>query len=236
MNKPNVSQFIDIINESHHVVALTGAGISTASGIPDLEHLTGPESNIISSENALEEDPEKFFQATKKLFLDNIFNNGPTTAHKVLAALETARKLEGVITTNVDYLHEIAGSNNVADVWSSFNVNYCLRCHKTYPISVWKQGHAPMCPDDGGIISPSPTFNHIARSPVDLEQAGEMMEKADLVIVIGSNGYYSNLNSTTKVVQINPKRTGFDLRANINFHDSADKILQQVAQQMNLNY
>nr|WP_300562009.1 Sir2 family NAD-dependent protein deacetylase [Companilactobacillus sp.] len=163
-----------------------------------------------------------------------MFDVGPTTAHKTLAALEQANKLEGVITTNVDYLHEIAGSKNVADVWSSFNVNYCLTCHKTYPIEVWNQGHAPMCPDDGGIISPSPTFNHIGRSAKDLAHADNMMKTADLVIVIGSNGYYSNLSSTTKVVQINPKRTGFDLRANLNFHKNADEILLQVAQQINL--
>ncbi|WP_300561992.1 hypothetical protein [Companilactobacillus sp.] len=66
MENEDISKFVELINNSDHVVALTGAGISTPSGIPDLEHLTGPESSIISSEAALEEDPEQFYQATKK--------------------------------------------------------------------------------------------------------------------------------------------------------------------------
>lgn len=223
-----IKHLFKLINQSSYTVALTGAGISTPSEINDLEHMTGEASSIISSESSLLNDPEGFYNSLKETFLDPIFKNGPTASHKVLAKLEDHQLLDGIVTTNVDYLHELSGSKNVADVWGSFNQNICVKCGKIYPIDIWDQGSAPFCPDDNGIISPYPTFHHIARSPEDLTLADTMMKKADLVIVIGSNGYYSNINSTAKVVQINPKRTGFDLRADLNIHSASDKVFNQL--------
>ena len=115
-NTHEIDQFAQLIDRSHHIYAITGAGISTNAGIPDLQHLPGRSSMTLSSESSLERQPEKFYQGFHQIFIDPIFQNGPTASHKTLAKLEQEGKLGGVVTTNVDYLHELAGNEHVADI------------------------------------------------------------------------------------------------------------------------
>lgn len=136
-------------------------------------------------------------------------------------------RLKGTITTNVDYLHELAGSKNVADIWHSLNVNYCLRCGKTYDINILKQ-EIPKCPACGGLISPGPVYHHIGIGNAAYQKANRWMAKADLVIVIGSNGYYSNVNATAKVVNINNAHNDFDQRADLIIREDADQAMEQL--------
>lgn len=223
-----VRQLQSAIAQSKHVVALTGAGISVSAGIPDLEHVPIGIGTELSSEAFMIAHPERFYKALHETFLDPIVNNGPTITHQALAKLEQQHKLEGVITTNVDYLHELAGSQNVADVWYSFNVNYCLDCGRVWTLQELLASPVPKCPVCGGLLSPAPSHHHIGQSHDDLVKADTMMAKADLVLVMGSNGYYSHLNNSTGVIQINPKRTGFDQRANLSIRANADDVFEKM--------
>lgn len=223
----DIDQLAKLINQSQHTYAITGAGISTAAGIPDLQHLSGLTSMSLSSESNLEQHPTSFYRGFHRIFIDPIFDNGPTTSHRALAKLEETGKLDGVVTTNVDYLHEIAGNKHVADIWRSLNVNHCLNCGKIYDINILKEA-VPRCPACGSLISPDPIFHHIGIDDHAYEQANEWMAQVDLVIVVGSNGYYSNVNSHATVVNINRAANDFDSRANLTLRGDADQIMAAV--------
>lgn len=226
-NTHEIDQFAQLIDRSHHIYAITGAGISTNAGIPDLQHLPGRSSMTLSSESSLERQPEKFYQGFHQIFIDPIFQNGPTASHKTLAKLEQEGKLGGVVTTNVDYLHELAGNEHVADIWHSLNSNYCINCGRKYDIKILNN-KVPACPFCGGLISPGPVYHHIGIDEAAYVKANGWMDEADLVIVIGSNGYYSNVNSTAKVVNINKKRNDFDRRADLIIRGDADQVMTKV--------
>lgn len=222
-----VEQLADLIQRSHNIYAITGAGISTNAGIPDLQHLSGMTNMSLSSESNLEQDSRAFYQGFHRIFIDPIFQNGPTPSHYALAKLGDMGKLAGIVTTNVDYLHELAGSPNVADIWYSLNANYCIQCGRIYDINVLKQD-VPQCPVCGGLISPGPVYHHIGIDNGAYQKANGWMTNADLVIVIGSNGYYSNVNATATVVNINNARNDFDSRANLIIRDDADKVMNRL--------
>jgi len=224
-----INQLAELINSHHHIVALTGAGISTSAGINDLMHTSHATSALISSEANLEAHPEEFYQAMHKNFLDPIFQNGPTIAHKALAKLEQTGHLDAIVTTNVDYLHELAGNTKVADIWYSFNQNYCIENGHEYDINTLNQGGVPYCPVDGSLISPGPTYHHIGTSQTAIQNAIQWMDQADMVLVIGSNGYYDRVNTQVPLVQINPAATEFDRQATLNIRTSADQALGQFA-------
>ncbi|WP_251717626.1 SIR2 family NAD-dependent protein deacylase [Lactobacillus agrestimuris] len=225
--KDEIQEFTNLIRNSNHIYAITGAGISTNAGIPDLQHLSGHTSSSLSSEGSLESNPDKFYQGFHQIFIDPIFGNGPTFSHRALAQLEKQGKLSGVITTNVDYLHELAGSKNVADIWYSLNTNYCINCGRIYDIKILKQA-LPTCPSCGGLISPGPVYHHIGIDNLAYQKANHWMDEADLVITLGSNGYYSNINSQATVVNINKKRNDFDQRADLNLRGDTDEIMKEL--------
>jgi len=226
---PQIEQLNQLIDSHHHIVALTGAGISTSAGINDLMHMPMGSGSLLSSESSLEADPVSFYKELHKTFLDQIFQNGPTIAHKALANLEKSGHLDAVVTTNVDYLHEIAGNTKVADIWYSFNQNYCLKCGHEFSIDILNQSGVPYCPICGGLISPGPTHHHIGTSRTDIENAVTWMNDADMVIVIGSNGYYDRVKGNVPLVQINPLKTEFDQEATLNIRENADDVLREFA-------
>lgn len=222
-----IEKFADLLDHAQHTYAITGAGISTNAGIPDLQHLPGMTGMSLSSESSLERDPKAFYQGFHQIFIDPIFQHGPTPSHYALARLAEVGKLDGIVTTNVDYLHELAGSQQVADVWHSLNVNYCLQCGKVYDINILNQP-VPTCPACGGLISPGPVYHHIGIDNVAYQEANRWMDQADLVIVIGSNGYYSNVSPAATVVNINNALNDFDSRANLVIRDDSDHAMSQL--------
>ncbi|GEK29323.1 SIR2 family NAD-dependent protein deacylase [Furfurilactobacillus siliginis] len=230
----SIAQLATLIKNHQHIVALTGAGISAAAGIPTLEQINRDSSIAANfSEEALEAEPVSFYAHFHQAFIDPIFNNGPTIAHNVLAQLEHRHLLDGVVTTNVDYLHEQAGSQQVAPIWSSLNINHCLDCGRIYPLSIL-QASVPHCPTCGGLISPDPLFRHIATLPAERAKADDCMASADLVLVIGSNGYYDNVGRTATVVDINPKPTMFDRQATLTIHQDANAVFTKLATNLHL--
>lgn len=222
----SLEEFAKLLKNSNNTYVITGAGISTAAGIPDLAHLSRG-SMSISSENVLEREPEKFYENFHTLFIDPIFQNGPTESHRFLAKMEEDGLINGVVTTNVDYLHELAGSKNVADIWSSLNINHCLKCGRIFPIDALNQA-VPTCPVCGGVLIPDPIYRHIGIDEDAYLKANQWMRNADLVLTIGSNGYYDTIPNRSKVVNINPKQNYFDQRADLIIHSKADQVLPQI--------
>lgn len=185
-----IEELKKLIEESNYTVVITGAGVSMASGIGDVEYWHLPTIMQMSSEIILKIAPKQYYKAIWKSFLEPIFNNGASITHKKLAELEEKNKIQGIITTNIDHLHSIAGTKNVAEIQGSFAVNKCLKCGKEYnDINVWNNGKVPIC-DCGGKICAFPIYAHVGQLRTEAEKARKWVGKAELIIVIGSNGSY----------------------------------------------
>lgn len=150
-----------LLNESRFTLVITGAGISVSAGIPSMHGLNLAETMQFISVRLLKSAPEHYYKVARHSFLDAIFGNGPTIAHTKLAELETEGKIQGIITTNLDGLHSLAGSKNVAEIQGSFGVNICLNCGKRKDdIRIWNQGKAPRC-ECGGLYCCYPVYSHV---------------------------------------------------------------------------
>ena len=205
-----IEELKNLINESKYTVVITGAGVSMSSGIGDVEHWHLPTVLQMSSEIILKTAPKRYYKAVWKTFLEPIFNNGASITHKKLAELEKENKIQEIITTNIDHLHSLAGSKNVAEIQGSFAINKCLKCGKKYnDINIWNDGKVPIC-DCGGKICAFPIY---------------------AIIVIGANGSYywsygNYIRTNTKIVQINPKRTFFDGKSILNIRMKSDEVFE----------
>jgi NAD-dependent deacetylase len=226
-----IEELKSFINNSNYTIVITGAGVSVSSGIGDVEHWHLPTVLQMSSEIILKTMPKRYYKAAWNSFLEPIFNNGATVTHRKLAELENEGKIQGIITTNIDHLHSIAGSKNVAEIQGSFAVNKCLKCGKQYnDINIWNKGKTPRC-ECGGVIGAFPIYAHVGQLRTEAEKARRWVELAELIIIIGANGSYywsyeNHINKNAKIVQINPKKTYFDSKSILNIRKKSDDIFR----------
>lgn len=230
MMQEQILRLQNYINGSSYTVAITGAGISMSAGIMDFSHMNFPLVLQMSSSAVLKSAPNHYYNTARKAFLDAMFENGPSVAHRKLAEYERRGLLQGVITTNIDCLHTLAGSKNVAEIQGSFGFNKCLKCGQDYnDVMIWNQGRAPLCEKCGGVIGAFPVYKHIGLLEDEVRRARSFVAQAELVIIIGARGsyggvYYPYIRPDAKIVQINPKTTQFDDVAVLNIQKEADVI------------
>ncbi len=188
----------------------------------------------LASEDVLRNDSEKYYKLLDHAFLHSMFNNEPSAAHKALRSLEIDGRLQGIITTNVDCMHTMAGSKNVAEIQGSLQVNRCTKCGKHFDdYEIWNHGTVPRCDECGDVIWTFPFYSHVGLHDENLQKAREWISKADLILIIGANGSYGNAyfnyrKRNAKIIQINPGRTNFDHIASLNIHAGADEVMKQV--------
>ncbi len=230
------------MDESNFTVAVTGAGISYLYGMRRFKQDAGESGWARKvTPNYIKNHPDEVYALFKDAFLDAIFEKGPSEVHYQLARLEERGKLQGIVTQNLDYLHNLAGSTNVVAFMGSFADTVCLDCRARYrDINVWKHGEMPRCPKCGGYLIPVyfSRFGHRFGSGRDegsefMEQAQDMIGRAELLLVIGTTGFHSDeylakMRPSTRIVQINPGNTMFDQMAVLNIRMDADQVLEQI--------
>lgn len=177
------------------IVALTGAGISTPSGIPDFRSTgsglwTRDDPMKVSSLSSFQQHPERFFNWLRPL-VRQIMAAEPNPAHQALAALEASGWLQGVITQNIDMLHQRAGSCKVIEMHGSLRQAVCTHCRKTQPLEVYgplllEQEEIPRCPDCGWILKPDIVLFGEVLPIQAMEAAQTLCENADLILVAGT--------------------------------------------------
>ncbi len=224
-----ILQLYNALEESDFTVAITGAGISIAAGGVSYAGMGMRGGMGMRSSN-----PDRMYQSLYKVFMQPAFEHGPTVAHRALAKLEEMGKLQGIITTNEDCIHTMAGSKNVAEIQGSFQVNTCENCNRrTYGYEVWNEGHMPVCPYCGGRLLPYNIYSHVGLLEEDVAKAQEWISQAELILVIGTSGYFGSVywnyrRSSAGIIQINPKRTHFDAIADLNIHEDADPVFGEL--------
>ena len=185
----------DIIDRSRRIVCFTGAGVSTASGIPDFRGDGGlfseglgdgltPE--MILSRSFFYLHPERFFEfyRTRMLFPDA----RPNAAHRAIYALEAAGKLRGVVTQNIDGLHKRAGNRLVYEVHGSVWENYCMDCNAFYgPEKIMDSAGIPRCERCGGVVKPWVVLYGEAPDKYTCMGACREISNCDTLIVAGTS-------------------------------------------------
>ncbi len=180
---------------STRAVAFTGAGISTESGIPDFRSPGGVWSRhrpVMYQEFLASHDARRRYWAMKKEAFRDFADAAPNVAHRVLARWESSGRLRGVITQNIDGLHQDAGSSNVLELHGTNREVYCLDCGQRYPaaqVQEWLEAgeDVPACRACSGWLKPA-TVSFGQNLPVDvLEAAQRLSEEADCFIAIGSS-------------------------------------------------
>ncbi len=225
-----IEELYDALEDSTYTLAITGAGISIAAGGVTYSGMAGRS----GGRSMLSGDPDAMYQAYYRSFLSSMFEHGPTYAHKALAKLEEMGKMQGIITTNVDCMHTMAGSKNVAEIQGSFQVNVCTGCGRvTYGYEIWNHGKMPNCPYCGKMLLPYNMYSHAGLLNSELEKAQMWMRQAELILIIGATGCYTHMywdykRRDARIIQINPGRTYFDREADLNIREGSDPVFEEL--------
>jgi NAD-dependent deacetylase len=184
-----------LVAKSRRLVAFTGAGVSTASGVSDFRSPGGVWSRyqpVTIQEFLADPDARRRYWAYKKAMYAETAAARPNAVHETLAALERQGRLLGVITQNVDGLHQDAGSRNVLELHGTNRRVMCLRCGRAYAAETIQQRlqdgvDVPTCDDCEGPLKPATvSFGQGLRQDL-LEEAFELALGADLLLVMGSS-------------------------------------------------
>jgi NAD-dependent deacetylase len=189
-----VDALVELVRERQPCVVLTGAGMSTESGIPDFRSASGIWAEIdpfeVASIQAFRRDPERVWAFYRER-IHSLLAAEPNAGHHALAELEQRGVVSAVITQNIDTLHTRAGSREVVEVHGSIRTAVCLRC-------LWSAGlddvlaqlersPEPVCVHCGDVLKPGVTLFGELLPPGALERATELSRAAELALVVGSS-------------------------------------------------
>lgn len=216
-----------VVDEAKSVVFFGGAGVSTASGIPDFrsedglyhQHFKYPPEEMLSHDFYVTHTAEFYdFYRTRMIAL----GAKPNQAHLKLAELERAGKLAAVVTQNIDGLHQAAGSKNVLELHGSVHRNVCQCCGRVYSAE-WVMGTegVPRCPECGGAIKPDVVLYGESLDERVLLASVKAIESADLLIIGGTSlvvypaAGLVNYFGDSRLVIVNKQPTPQDARADL---------------------
>lgn len=234
-----------LINKSKKIAFFGGAGVSTESGIPDFRSIDGlyqqkwkyPPEQIISH-SFFEYDPVEFYRFYREKLVPSK-EIKPNAAHYKLAELEEKGKLLGVITQNIDGLHQKAGSKKVFELHGSTLRNYCTKCGEFYDEQFILQSEnapdkLPHCTKCGGIVKPDVVLYEEGLDDAIVNGAIDAISKADTLIIGGTSlivypaagliNYFREEN----LILINKSQTSCDHKATLVIHQPIGQVLGQI--------
>lgn len=239
-----LSQAADLFAESQFALAFTGAGISVPSGIPDFRSPGGLWSKydplLVASAQALDTNPElvwNFLLETSSL-LDQA---EPNPAHLALAELEQQGRLQGVITQNIDNLHQKGGSRVVVEYHGNFQRFYCRECQREVALQTVRQASpatVPLfCSSCNGLIRPDVVFFGESIPASAHSRSLSLIQGADLILIAGTSGEVAPANTLPvqvkrnqgKVIEINLGPTSYTDISDIRFNGPVQEILPELA-------
>jgi NAD-dependent deacetylase len=224
----------DLIKTRQPCVVLTGAGISTESGIPDFRSPTGIWAEVdpmeYASLHAFRADPEKVWSFYAKR-IDMLSGAEPNEGHRAIAELEQRGLVKAVITQNIDLLHTRAGSQEVVEVHGSIRTASCPECGATHPLEE-SMLPVPRC-ECGAVLKPDVVFFGELLPQAEIDRAYELARSAALMLVVGSalevfpvaDLPLETLRSGGSLAIVNRGETPLDSRAELKIDGSAGETL-----------
>ena len=234
----NISKLKDLLYNSKNAVVLTGAGISTNSGIPDFRSSNGiykkyPQ-DILFNIDYFRKDPSVFYGYLNEILHIEIF---PTKMNKLLARLERSGKIKTIITQNIDNLHYEAGSKNIYEIHGNLKKFYCEKCGKHFDseniTAIVKKSEIPKC-SCTNVLRPDVVF--FSEEVKHINKCIKLSSEADLFIVIGSSlnvvpaswlPVYA-LENRSKLAILNLDKTSLDTYADIVINEDLDIIAKKL--------
>lgn len=236
IDEKKLKELDEMIENAQRIVFFTGAGVSTASGIPDFRGSKGlyklvPE-KIVSHEFFMK-NPKEFYQFyfDKMVFEDAV----PNKAHIAMANLEKLGKVKAVVTQNIDTLHQRAGSKCVIPLHGTIEKYICMDCGSTYHLKDISKKEVPHCKKCGGILKPDVVLYNELLDEKKIIQAIEAIYQADLLIVAGTSlvvypaaafiKYFQGEN----LVIINLDKTNYDRMCKLQINERVEDVLAKYA-------
>ena len=240
MNK--YEAFKEIIKDSNSIVVFTGAGISTASGIPDFRSADG----IYNQKTSLQYRPEdiishSFFMEHTDLFYDFYREKmcypsaKPNAAHKYFADLEKKGKNVTVVTQNIDGLHQAAGSSRVYELHGSIHRNYCERCGRLFGLNyILNSKGVPTCDKCGGLVKPDVVLYEEPLDENTIQLAISAIMTCNTLIIVGTSltvypaaGFVRYFRGQNLIV-INKQQTNVDNLCDLVFNEDIIKVIENI--------
>lgn len=242
--KSHIKEAAELISKAKCAVALTGAGISVASGIPDFRSSGGLWSKYdpdkVASISALHKNPDEVWK-----FLDEaahlVGRSEPNAAHKALAEIEISGFIDAVITQNIDGLHQRAGSLSVIEYHGNCSEFYCMKCGDVYPSGeIYKRrsgSKPPRCKNCGGLIRPDLVFFGESIPVRAMEEGYFYADGADLVLIAGTSGEVAPANAIPAqikrkggiLIEINKNGSSYSSLCDLSFDAPVEVVLPEIA-------
>lgn len=239
----------EMIRSAQHLVALTGAGASTESGLPDYRSKDGlwrqRDPSRVASITALRREPVSFYQFYAWR-LERFSQARPNPVHRALAALEKAGYLKLLVTQNVDGLHQQAGSQRVVEVHGSLRQARCSECGRIYDSSVLRvpvnsEADMPRC-ECSGLLRPNVVLFGEALPELELQTAIDEASICDVMLVVGTSLQVGPVNmlpeialaNGAKVAIINRDPTPLDGEAHLVLPYTAGTVLSETCRLLHL--
>ncbi len=246
---PDEIQFAgELLRKAEHAVVLTGAGISTPSGIPDFRSEgTGlwsrDEPLEVASLSTFRADPERFYEWFRPL-AGQIFEAKPNQAHLALAQLEEQGHLHSIVTQNIDMLHHKAGSRNIIEMHGTLATLSCTGCFQKvdslpYLRPFVEEGRTPRCPNCGAVLKPDVILFGEQLPQKAWSEAQRLSRLCDLMIVAGSSLEVlpvaglpmQAIDRGAHLLIINNSPTYLDVRADVVMQGNVVDIIPAMVQQ-----
>jgi len=255
MNQPSgaigaaLEDAAELLRNAKHVVVLTGAGISTPSGIPDFRSegtglWSSDEAMEVASLAAFRTHPEKFFNWFRPL-AEQIFHALPNPAHEALVELENADRKISIVTQNIDGLHQKAGSGHVIEMHGTLDTLSCTNCFKKFEAVDFlapfiKHGKIPLCSNCNGILKPDVILFGEQLPQAAWFESQSAARQCDLMVVAGTSlevlpvaGLPVNaVDRGAHLIVINNTPTYINVRADVVILDNVAATLPQIAKRV----
>lgn len=249
MASSEITQIAKLIKNSSHTVIVTGAGISTEAGIPDFRGQNGiyrqlGEEQVMKIINIdfFQRHPEDFYKFYRQYF--KFPDVAPSKAHIVLAKMEEKGYIKGVVTQNIDNLHQAAGSRNVIAIHGNAEEFICTayKCRQIYDKDIFANcaDNVPRCPACGAVIKPNVVL--FGENINNFIGARELILDARLLIVIGSSltvyplaGFVTEFSTFTQdlvIINRGPTQLDHAARVKIDPDSTTGEVLDQIFQQL----
>jgi NAD-dependent deacetylase len=242
----DLQQAAQWIKTSAYTVAFTGAGISVESGIAPFTGAGGLWNQYdpkFIEINFFLSDPTRSWQEMKKIFFTDMHEASPNMAHTVLGKMEQHGLLQGVITQNIDGLHQRGGSKNVQEFHGTIQTLSCLNCGRKYRLEDINLDSVPPTCLCGGILKPDFVFYGEGMPPRAYEKSAEMAQNAQVMIVVGTAGQVMPACSLPlvakdngcKIIEVNPRESAYTGRiTDLYFSQPATQFFEALAKELGL--
>jgi len=239
-----INKLKKLFDDSKNIVAFTGAGFSSESGIPTFRGVGGLWNEYDPMKYAnikyFSDDPSYYWSFFRDVRYSIIKNAKPNAAHYALVDFERKNKLKTVITQNIDGLHQMAGQSKVIELHGNSREIYCIDCSKVITMDeafkILKYKLPPRCQYCDGILRPNTVFFGESLSQQKIEEAVFFTKNCDLFLAMGSSlvvtpaSFLPQIAKAAKasLVIVNIDPTPIDYLADVVIHDKASKVLMHI--------